>query len=281
MSNLIRIKNRKNSIVKTRKVLNAMELIASSKYSKYQNKLLSGLGYVSEVISLMRFLAKYLHGEEYAPYYTFNEGKKDLCLVLTSQMGLCGSYNNDLVKFVENNLISDDTDLIILGKKGLTLFKQKNYQLIDQHFVNIDYLHKNDLLKLAATLTNYFLDKKYRSVVVVYTQYINALTVTPLKKQIFPLIEKQTDNIAVGYEPIYDPNIKEIFDQLLPLYIHSLLEETLLEAEVSLDAKQKMAMKLAKDNADEIIENLDLSYNKKRQEEITNELNDVTLSTFR
>ncbi len=281
MSNLIRIKSRKNSIVKTRKVLNAMELIASSKYSKYQNKLLSGQGFTNEAIALMRFLAKYLHGEEYEPYYTFNEGEKDLYLILTSQMGLCGSYNNDILKYVENNISYLNADLIILGKKGLNLFKNKSYRIIDGTFVNIDYVHKNDLLKLAATLTNYFLDKNYRSISVIYTKYINALTLTPTIKQVFPLVENKEDNTSIGYEPLYDPSVKDIFEQLLPLYIHSLLEEALLEAEVALDAKQKMAMKQAKDNADEIIENLDLTYNKKRQEEITNELNDVTLSTFR
>ena len=271
--NLNKTKHRIASINSTKKITKAMELVSTVKLKKFKNVMLKNELYSNELKSLTCTLFSRLNDEE-NKYTKLNDAEKDLLIVVSSNLGLCAGYNNDIYHYVEQNFDKNEVVIIPIGMKGDSYFKKNGFAL-NEEFVwlneKINYL---DITRLGKTVLSYFENKKYRSIKLVYTKYVNSIKFVPNTLSLFPLeIENVNDSTLI--EPLYDPDLKTLIDNLVPLYVNINLYQKIVESQVCEQASRRNAMENATDNADELISTLTLEYNKARQAQITQEISEV------
>ena len=271
--NLNKTKHRIASINSTKKITKAMELVSTVKLKKFKNVMLKNELYSNELKSLTCTLFSRLDDEE-NKYAKLNDAEKDLLIVVSSNLGLCAGYNNDIYHYVEQNFDKNEVVIIPIGMKGDSYFKKNGFAL-NEEFVSLnEKINYLDITRLGKTVLSYFENKKYRSIKLVYTKYVNSIKFVPNTLSLFPLeIENVNDSTLI--EPLYDPDLKTLIDNLVPLYVNINLYQKIVESQVCEQASRRNAMENATDNADELISNLTLEYNKARQAQITQEISEV------
>ncbi|MDY5669513.1 MAG: ATP synthase F1 subunit gamma [Bacilli bacterium] len=271
--NLNKTKHRIASINSTKKITKAMELVSTVKLKKFKNVMLKNELYSNELKSLTCTLFSRLDDEE-NKYTKLNDAEKDLIIVVSSNLGLCAGYNNDIYHYVEQNFDKNEVVIIPIGMKGDSYFKKNGFAL-NEEFVSVnEKINYLDITRLGKMVLSYFENKKYRSIKLVYTKYVNSIKFVPNTLSLFPLeIENVNDSTLI--EPLYDPDLKTLIDNLVPLYVNINLYQKIVESQVCEQASRRNAMENATDNADELISTLTLEYNKARQAQITQEISEV------
>lgn len=271
--NLNKTKHRIASINSTKKITKAMELVSTVKLKKFKNVMLKNELYSNELKSLTCTLFSRLNDEE-NKYTKLNDAEKDLLIVVSSNLGLCAGYNNDIYHYVEQNFDKNEVVIIPIGMKGDSYFKKAGFAL-NEEFVSLnEKINYLDITRLGKLVLSYFENKKYRSIKLVYTKYVNSIKFVPNTLSLFPLeIENVNDSTLI--EPLYDPDLKTLIDNLVPLYVNINLYQKIVESQVCEQASRRNAMENATDNADELISTLTLEYNKARQAQITQEISEV------
>ena len=271
--NLNKTKHRIASINSTKKITKAMELVSTVKLKKFKNVMLKNELYSNELKSLTCTLFSRLDDEE-NKYTKLNDAEKDLLIVVSSNLGLCAGYNNDIYHYVEQNFDKNEVVIIPIGMKGDSYFKKNGFAL-NEEFVSLnEKINYLDITRLGKMVLSYFVNKKYRSIKLVYTKYVNSIKFVPNTLSLFPLeIENVNDSTLI--EPLYDPDLKTLIDNLVPLYVNINLYQKIVESQVCEQASRRNAMENATDNADELISTLTLEYNKARQAQITQEISEV------
>lgn len=271
--NLNKTKHRIASINSTKKITKAMELVSTVKLKKFKNVMLKNELYSNELKSLTCTLFSRLDDEE-NKYAKLNDAEKDLLIVVSSNLGLCAGYNNDIYHYVEQNFDKNEVVIIPIGMKGDSYFKKNGFALNEEFVLLNEKINYLDITRLGKTVLSYFENKKYRSIKLVYTKYVNSIKFVPNTLSLFPLeIENVNDSTLI--EPLYDPDLKTLIDNLVPLYVNINLYQKIVESQVCEQASRRNAMENATDNADELISNLTLEYNKARQAQITQEISEV------
>ena len=271
--NLNKTKHRIASINSTKKITKAMELVSTVKLKKFKNVMLKNELYSNELKSLTCTLFSRLNDEE-NKYTKLNDADKDLLIVVSSNLGLCAGYNNDIYHYVEQNFDKNEVVIIPIGMKGDSYFKKNGFALNEEFVLLNEKTNYLDITRLGKTVLSYFENKKYRSIKLVYTKYVNSIKFVPNTLSLFPLeIENVNDSTLI--EPLYDPDLKTLIDNLVPLYVNINLYQKIVESQVCEQASRRNAMENATDNADELISTLTLEYNKARQAQITQEISEV------
>ena len=270
---LNKTKRRIASVKSTKKITEAMELVATVKLKKFKNKMEANQFYVREIEDIISHLFGVLSDEE-NPYQKEGKGEKNLVVVINSNLGLCASYNSNVFNFVNSNLDKDKDELMTIGIKGELNYEKEGFKLNKEYASINEKLDYADVVKLGRFLHSEFVNGKYKTIKLVYTKYINSLRFEPTLVTLFPL-NKEGEAPSFGYEPIYDPNLKTLIDELVPIYITSSLYQKLIESTVSEQASRRTAMENANDNADELIDKLTIEFNKARQAAITQEILEV------
>lgn len=271
--NLNKTKHRIASINSTKKITKAMELVSTVKLKKFKNVMLKNELYSNELKSLTCTLFSRLDDEE-NKYTKLNDAEKDLLIVVSSNLGLCAGYNNDIYHYVEQNFDKNEVVIIPIGMKGDSYFKKNGFALNEEFVLLNEKINYLDITRLGKMVLSYFENKKYRSIKLVYTKYVNSIKFVPNTLSLFPLeIENVNDSTLI--EPLYDPDLKTLIDNLVPLYVNINLYQKIVESQVCEQASRRNAMENATDNADELISNLTLEYNKARQAQITQEISEV------
>ena len=271
--NLNKTKHRIASINSTKKITKAMELVSTVKLKKFKNVMLKNELYSNELKSLTCTLFSRLDDEE-NKYTKLNDAEKDLLIVVSSNLGLCAGYNNDIYHYVEQNFDKNEVVIIPIGMKGDSYFKKAGFALNKEFVLLNEKINYLDITSLGKTVLSYFENKKYRSIKLVYTKYVNSIKFVPNTLSLFPLeIENVNDSTLI--EPLYDPDLKTLIDNLVPLYVNINLYQKIVESQVCEQASRRNAMENATDNADELISTLTLEYNKARQAQITQEISEV------
>ena len=270
---LNKTKRRIASVKSTKKITEAMELVATVKLKKFINKMEANQFYVREIENIISHLFGVLDDKENV-YLNPGKGEKNLVVVINSNLGLCASYNSNVFNFVNANLNSKEDELMTIGIKGELNYEKEGFVLNKEYSFLNEKLDYSDVVKLGRLLHSEFLLGKYKSIKLLYTKYVNSLRFEPTLVTLFPLGNKE-NKINIGYEPIYDPNLKTLIDELVPIYITSSLYQKLIESTVSEQASRRTAMENANDNADELIDKLTIEFNKARQAEITQEILEV------
>lgn len=270
MSTLVKTKRRISSVTGTRKITNAMELVASVKLKRFRDVMTNSNSYVSNIKDIMLRLNSLASHEDDSKVATTN---KRLFIILNSNLGLCAHYNNDIFKFSETLLKKDD-EIIPIGLKGYAHFKNQSFKL-NENFVSLnEKIDFNDINKLACFLMGEYKAHKYSEIHIVYMQYVNSLISRPETERLLPInFDKDVKEDLLP--PEVEPSPDELIKELEQIYLASAIYQATIIAQVSEQACRNNAMKNATDNADEILDKLKLEYNKARQGAITQEITEV------
>jgi len=280
------IKRRIKSTKNISQITKAMQMVAASKMKKAQNLALAGKPYAAKILEVVQSLAKKTDSGAH-PLLQRQENIKNYLLVLiTTNKGLCGSLNTNLLRFI-NHFLSRQSekgisfDFITLGQKGQNfILKTKGEYLAD--FSELSSFTQA-VGPIAKIVTEAYLAKKYGRVYLVYNDFVNALKQETKLKRILPLDLPEKEELPVAIREkvrekyvIYEPSPKEILNSLLPFYIEVQIREAILEGSASEHSARMMAMKNATENAEALMDGLTLEYNKIRQQGITFEIADIT-----
>ncbi len=277
--NLNKTKRRIASINSTKKITNAMELVSTVKLKKYRRILENNEAYTKEIVNLLNAIFVNHKKEDETLFERESPSEVDLIIVVTSNLGLCASFNNDVYKFVETSINKETSELLVIGQKGDEYFKRNSYKVNENYVTLTDKYSYDDVIKLAKFIRSSFEKGIYRSISLVYTHYVNSIRFKPEIIRVLPIkIEKKEDDL--GYEAIFDPNHKTLIEEIVPIYMTSILYQRIVESLVSEQASRRNAMESATDNANELIENLTLEYNKARQTSITQEITEIVSSSI-
>jgi F-type H+-transporting ATPase subunit gamma len=291
MANLRDIRRRIKSVKSTSQITKAMELVSAAKMKKAQNQALAGRDYADKLNKVLVNLQANTD-EESHPLLGQREGGKELMLVISTSRGLCGGLNTNLLKKVRLEE-SKGTEYVTVGKKLRVSLAKAGGKIVTDWEVG-DPVPFNDAKPIAKFLTEQFLSGEYSKISVAFNNFVSTLTQTPHVSQLLPidasaLAEKQdyegvgkgeigeTDDasaLTMDYE--FEPSAEGVLDKLLPLYINFQIYQMLVEARASEHSARMVSMKAATDNANKMVKELTLEYNKARQAAITSELLEIT-----
>ncbi len=279
MPSLAKTKRRINSIKGTEKITKAMELVATVKTKRFSDMHEKGNEYSQEFLSLFGQVFASDKTKTASHYSKMNEGDLPiLYVVISSSMGLCGAYNNNLFKYADT-VIEDDDIIIPIGSKSFNHYSRdpKFEGRIIGDFVNISSDSKvEEIHDFAMKLKEDFNAKKYKAIRIIYTRYINTITFKPSQFQILPVQiarSKWTDEEFAP--PLFDEEPRKMIHTLMPSYLTGVLNEIILNSNLSEQASRRTAMDNANDNADELLDKLTVEYNKARQTSITQQITEV------
>lgn len=273
MSNLIQTKERLNSTKSTQKVIKAMELVASSKIKKAKEKALNNKDYFEQVTGIMQSIYSF---EDMFSYMNLEECEDNTLIIgITSDMGLCGAYNNNVIKKVTQLIAENDNPLVVMaGNKGVNKF---NFEGISMHkaISDISRIEDFSLAKdLAEEIINLYSSKRVNKVLVVYTKFVNPIVQQVEVIDLFSLEQIEKDSLY-NYDLEVDGDKKQIFNSLFIQYIYSVSYYAVLNSIASEYASRRNSMDAANNNSLELIEHLNLEMNRIRQAMITQEIAEI------
>lgn len=267
------IRRRLSSIRATKKVAKAMEMIATTKLKNWRNSMLEGRQYTVELFDLLQRQMKH---EDFVDIPYYQEPKQDaiLYIVVTSNLGLCGSYNANVLSYLSKRLTPKD-GLFIIGEKGLKMLRANDLEP-DATYVRTHVNEEDSIKILAHVIDTTFLEKKYRKIQLIYTKYLNSLMNEVREVTLLPLTTpSSTASLPFEEQPLIEPSPKDVLMELIPFYLNNVLHGLLMDAQVAEQSSRRNAMEKASDNADELIDKLQLEFNKMRQANITQEIAEI------
>jgi F-type H+-transporting ATPase subunit gamma len=285
MGGVKELRLRIRSVGSIKQITRAMEMVATTKLRRYQDRALTSRPYTQEITGLVARLAALLPPEELArrPLFRRGEGERTLVLAVASNRGLCGPYNSNLGRAFEawraEHLGTGGGPLAFLaiGRKALNYFEKRGYDVVqfldDPPLEQLDYRAARLTARL---MVREFLSGEYREVKIVYTAFETMVRYVPTIMSFLPIEPAQPgDEGASGSDVILEPDAQTIFDSLVPTYLEVRVYNALLEAVTAEYASRRFAMKNATDAASDMQRALKGRYNRKRQETITKELLDI------
>lgn len=276
---LIETKRRIVTIESTKKITKAMKLVSSAKFSKWKKYLDENKLYYSKMREVMIKTASNIDFKKnnFSEYLKPFESDRTLYVVVTSSLGLCGSYNYNIFRTLDP-LLKEDDEIVIIGNKGHIHYKKFSNKLYSDFLSIYDNFTYDQVKTLRHYLFRIYRENKYKSISLVYTHYKNSLSFDPEIINIAPLdtsVFQNEMNSNIGFPPLFEPNNVEVAELIFPHYADSLLYMKLIESQLSEQASRRNAMESATDNADELLDNLKIVYNKSRQSAITQEITEV------
>lgn len=274
------IKTKIASVQSTQKITRAMEMVAASKMRKTQVRVLAARPYAKKMAQVIRHLAQ-ARSEYKHPYLAEREVKRVGVLLVSSDRGLCGGLNSNLFrKFVKQLKAWDDvgTEVVMasIGSKGESFLGRLGGTVNGSvtHLGEAPSLE--DIIGVVKGMLNEYDEGKIDRFYIAHNDYVNTMTQSPEIIQLLPVCaEELDDELTHHWDYIYEPDAKDVLDQLLIRYIESLVYQGVLENNACEQAARMVAMKSASDNAGTLIDELQLIYNKARQASITQELSEI------
>ena len=277
MSGLKEIRNRISSVSSTMQITNAMKMVSAAKLKKAQDSITATLPYSNKLSELVKNISASIDSVDSNALFVAREVKKTLIIVITSNKGLCGGFNSNIIKEVYNissEYGSNKPDLLTIGKKGDDILKKK-FNVISSHndlFEQFSYLN---VKSIASKIMQLYTDEKYDKVILVYNHFKNAATQIITKEQFLPISENNDDNVSTSGDYIFEPNRENILEELIPKTLSIQLFKSISDSIAGEHGARMTAMHKATDNASELRDQLKLTYNKARQTAITNEILEI------
>ncbi len=275
---LIEIRRRISTIQSTAKITNAMKLVASVKFRKWKNFYDDSIAYNDAMHDMVVRTLQSIPESKYMEQSCLerHESEKTLYIVVTSTLGLCGSYNYNVYRTFDP-IVRPEDDIIVIGQKGYVHYKDFGNRIIDSYVSLLDSFSFDNVRKFRHYIVRLYREQQYKSVTLVYTKFKNSITFIPTVRQLLPfdLSEYHLDENVPAYEPEFDPSPEEVLDLILPHYLDASLYNKLLETSISEFSSRRNAMESATDSANKLIDELQLTYNKRRQEAITQEITEI------
>lgn len=281
------IKRRIKSVNKIRQITRAMELVATSKIKRAEDRIKATRPYAQKMVEIMSNLTT-AAGDFSHPLLDAHESIKNTAiLVLTSNRGLCGAFNSNILRRAEEvareeQALGHGVKLLIVGKKGDSYFRFRGYDVTESYLDISDAPTFEEARMLADRLMNMYVDLDVDQVLIIFNHFKSVAEQKPLVFTLFPLAKPeeagQADETAAEQagQYLYEPSAQELIDKLLPAYAETVTYRSFLESAASEQGARRTAMKAATDNSGEMIENLTMSFNRARQSQITQELAEIS-----
>ncbi|MBI6116187.1 ATP synthase F1 subunit gamma [Salegentibacter maritimus] len=277
MANLKELRSRITSVSSTMQITSAMKMVSAAKLSRAQDAITQMRPYSEKLTQLLQDLSATLDDDASSKYAEEREVKNVLMVAISSNKGLAGAFNTNIVKAVKYKAGSDydakKVDLYTLGKKANDVLK-KDYGIFKNNNEIYDDLSYENVSAIAEELMQLFLDEKYDKIVLVYNQFKNAATQIVQHEQFLPIEQFETEE-EKQLDYIFEPSKDEIVKELIPKSLKMQLFKALRDSFASEHGARMTAMHKATDNAKELRDDLKLSYNKARQASITNEILEI------
>ena len=266
-----RIKKRIRSVSSSYKITSAMKLVSTVKLKKWKNKMLANKEYASRIDEIAKTVFSSVE-ESNNPFFQVRPSNKNLYIVLSSSLGLCGAYNNNIFR-VADSKIKENDDAIILGNKAISHYKDGVFNHIETFKDYSNVSNERTINAIVEFIKKEYVKGTYQEIHIIYTAYKNSLVFHPVDYKLLPLeMEKSESN---HYPPIMEPNQEALIDVLIPIYLKNSVYAKFLESEVCEQAARSNAMENATKNAEELLENLQIEFNKARQGAITQEITEI------
>ena len=277
MANLKEIRNRIASVSSTMQITSAMKMVSAAKLKKAQDAITAMRPYADKLTELLQSLSASLDADSGSKFSDAREVNKVLVVAITSNRGLCGAFNSNIIKqcasLIQGTYGDKQVDLVTIGKKGNDLLG-KRHTIVSDHSPVYDDLTFDNVAEITEQLMQLFVDGSYDKIELVYNKFKNAATQIVMTEQFLPIVPIEgEENSNTDY--IFEPSKVQIVEQLIPKSLKTLLFKAVRDSFASEHGARMTAMHKATDNASELKDQLTLTYNKARQAAITNEILEI------
>ncbi len=277
MANLKAILKRINTVKNTQQITKAMKMVSAAKLRRTEGKTRSFRDYNRELQSIIEGVI--LRGGIRHPYLNTRDEKKILLVAFAADRGLCGSYNHNIIKKIEEFFrIHRDKEILIyfFGRKLKEKFKKRKLNVLEYLPAMTEHVTYEDAVEIAEKMKKHFVEGEVDAVYTIFSYFRSPLRQEPMIRKVLPItIERKEKEVENLVDYIYEPAKEEVVNWLIESYLHSIFYDTILEAVASEHAARMTAMDNATNNAEDMIYRLTLTYNKARQAAITKELMEI------
>ena len=268
------IKNRIRSMESTKQITKAMEMVAASKLRQAQNRITASRPYF-EILSNTISDIVAANSDFSSPYLQKREGNRVLFVVIAGDRGLAGGYNSNVIKLSVAAMEGKDAAILPIGKKAVDYFRSKGYPLLTDAYAEAADVGIGDCFSIAKLLSREYLAGNYDGIYVAYTNFVSVLSQTPDTRQLLPLHTAEPEKPASRMITLYEPDPESVFASIVPEYLGGILYGALCESRCAEQAARRTAMDSATSNAEDMIADLSLKYNRARQAAITQEITEI------
>lgn len=284
MANLKEVKGRIQSVVSTQQITKAMKMVAAAKLRRAQDRIIQMRPYSQKLTEIIQNVSAGGADSGDNPYSEERSAKSVLLIVVTSDRGLCGGFNSSIFKstktLIQEKYSSVETNgnlhILPIGKKSLEFFQKRKYNVIEGYshlFGDLNFAEAKEVAELAM---EGFLNGEYDAIDIVYNEFKNVATQIVKQEQFLPILEVESEEKIEGeIDYLYEPSKESIFDELVPKSLKIQFYKTLLESNASEHGARMTAMDKATENADDLLKELRLTYNRTRQAAITKEILEI------
>ena len=268
------IKNRIRSMESTKQITKAMEMVAASKLRRAQAQVAGSRPYFEILYSTIEDIA--CREKDFSsPYLVPRPVKKSLYIVIAGDRGLAGGYNSNILKLVMSRIQGKDAVILPLGKKCVDYFKTKSIPLYTEQYAEAAAVSIGDCFSIAKQLCKAYLAGQFDEIHVCYTNFVSMLSQSPDAKALLPLPKPEATEETLRSDTVYEGDPEAVFSTIVPEYLGGILYGALCESRCAEQAARRTAMDAASSNADDMIADLSLKFNRARQAAITQEITEI------
>jgi F-type H+-transporting ATPase subunit gamma len=276
------VRNRIQSVKNTQQITKAMKMVSAAKLRRAQDAIIQMRPYAKKLQEMLSNIVNNAEGGISLALATRRPVQKALIIVITSDRGLAGGYNSNLIKLAKQlirekyaNIPHNNINVLPLGKKGYENFVKNKFNVIDEYWHIFANLNFDNVSKIAAYAMNAFEKGEYDSVEVVYSEFKNAATQKFVVEQFLPIKKAERKKGEAKADFIFEPDKDTLIEELMPKILNTQLFKAILDGHASEHGARMTAMDKATDNAEELLKTLKISYNRARQAAITTELTEI------
>ena len=268
------IKNRIRSMESTKQITKAMEMVAASKLRRAQAQVANSRPYFEILRDTVDDIV--VNNLELAsPYLKTRTGNKVMYIVIAGDRGLAGGYNSNILKMVYAQIKDKEATVLPIGKKALDFFKSKKVPVLTEDYAEAAVISIGDCFSISKQLSQAYKNGEFDEIHVAYTNFVSVLSQTPDSMRLLPLVREEGKKPTSRTVTMYEPNCEEVFEAVVPEYLGGVLYGALCESRASEQAARRTAMDSATSNAEDMIADLSLKFNRARQAAITQEITEI------
>ena len=283
MANLKEVRTRIQSVKSTQQITKAMKMVAASKLRKAQDAILLMRPYIQKLAGILKNASANLEEAQKSVFSEERKVEKVLIIVITSDRGLCGAFNTNVIKTslrtVSELYLEQDRNnkvwFLPIGKKAFEYFAKRDFQIIDSYHSVFHDLSFEKVKEIAEFALEGFLKGNFDRVELVYNEFKNVATQILKVEQFLPIVQEEEEKIQVAKDYIFEPSVDYIIKELIPISLKVQFYKAILESNASEHGARMTAMSQATENAGELLNSLKLVYNRTRQAAITNEILEI------